>query len=69
MKNKNPSEWRVSLVYAYGMQNDEYQVYRLRDKNAVDHEGNREYSGGVFDSESAAELYAKKLNERGEGDD
>ena len=65
---KKPSEWKVSIVYAYVMEHPEYQVYRNRDKDSVDHEGNREHSGGVFDSQSAAAMYAKKLNE-GEGDE
>ena len=61
----NPSEWKVSTAYAYGM--DEsiqyfFQVYRNRDKDSVDHEGNREYSGGVFKSRQAAEDFAFMLN-------
>ena len=62
----NPSKWKVSIVcYAYGLEHPEYQVYRNLDKDVLDHEGNREYSGGTFDSQSAAAEYAKKLNEGG----
>ena len=49
------SEWMVSQVFAWGMKEPEYQVYRNIDKDGVDHEGNREYSGGTFDSQSAWE--------------
>lgn len=41
---------------------DIYQVYRLRDINAIDHAGNREYFSGTFDNEVAAQAVADKLN-------
>ena len=65
MPRDNPSEWMVSATQASYQKKPIYQVYRLRDKDGVDHEGNREYSGGTFDSQSAAAEYAKKLNEGG----
>lgn len=40
-----------------------YAVYRLRDVNAVDHSGNREYAGGYTENREACELLAKQLNE------
>ena len=54
------SEWRVAHIYAGGY--SDYQVYRLRDVNAVDHSGNREYRGGCFDHKEDAESYADELN-------
>lgn len=63
MQKNNLSEWKVSQVFAWGMREPAYQVYRNLDKDGVDHEGNREYSGGTFDSQSAAAEYAKRLNE------
>lgn len=41
-----------------------FAVYRLRDINAVDHSGNREYYGGYTPDEGEAEVLAKKLNEK-----
>ena len=54
------SEWRVTSQYRDGKQI--FQVYRLRDVNAVDHSGNREYSGGIFDNDDDAEKLADELN-------
>lgn len=58
--NKNPSEWRVAHQYAGG--ETFIRVYRLRDKDAVDHSGNREYYDGVFDNDRQAEKIAAVLN-------
>lgn len=57
-----PSEWMVMTNFAGG--ECFYQVFRLKDKNAVDHAGNREIIGG-FDTEEAATEFCEKLN-RGE---
>lgn len=39
-----------------------YAVYRLRDVDAVDHSGNREYAGGYVTDRSIAEFAAEYLN-------
>lgn len=39
-----------------------YIVYRLRDVNAVDHSGNREYAGEHTSNKEAARLLAEMLN-------
>lgn len=54
------SDWRVSSQYI----NSEkiYQVYRLRNVNGIDHSGNREYCGGIFTDEAAAQAFADELN-------
>lgn len=56
-----PSEWRVTSQCVNGEWL--YGVYRLRNVNAVDHSGNREYHGGYTTDEAEAEALAKKLNE------
>ncbi len=56
-----PSEWKVTCNPVNGEYL--YQVYRLRDVNAVDHSGNREYYGGYTTDEAEAEAAARKLNE------
>ncbi len=40
------SEWRVTSQYINGTKM--FAAYRLRDKNAVDHAGNREYSAAGY---------------------
>lgn len=55
------SKWHISSQYINGEKI--FQVYRLRDGNEVDHAGNREYFGGTFDNEAAAQAVADKLNE------
>ena len=59
MENFNPANhgpWSVAhLVCGVGV--SVWQVYRLRDKDAVDHSGNREYVGPVFDSEPEARVW------------
>lgn len=54
------SKWQISWQ-RIGYE-DIYQVYRLRDINAIDHAGNREYFSGTFDNEAAAQAVADKLN-------
>ncbi len=57
-------KWNISSQY---IGNEKiFTVYRLRDTSQVDHSGNREYSGGCFDSREAAQAVADKLNEEGE---
>ena len=54
------SEWRITSQY-FG-ENKIWQVYRLRNVNAVDHSGNREFDEAIFETrEEAAEL-AERLN-------
>ena len=54
------SEWRITSQY-FG-ENKIWQVYRLRNVNAVDHSGNREFAEATFETrEEAAEL-AERLN-------
>ena len=65
----NPSEWMVSATQASYRKKPIYQVYRLRDIDGVDHEGNREYQGGDFKSRQAAEDFAFMLTTIGEEDD
>lgn len=62
--NKNPSEWRVTSNPVAGMML--YGVYRLRDKDEVDHSGNREMRGGWYDRRHDAERLAETLNNDGD---
>lgn len=55
------SEWRISTNIVAGKKL--YQVYRLKDKDAVDHSGNRETRGGLYEEEWCAERLAAALNE------
>ena len=57
---KNPSEWRVTSN-PFGGQ-IWYGVYRIRDINEVDHNGNREYRGGYFQTQKEADALAEYLN-------
>ena len=54
------SKWKISSQYFDGVK--EFQVYRLRDIDRVDHSGNREYRGGIFESRDDAVRYANQLN-------
>lgn len=58
------SPWKVSSNYINGEKM--YIVYRLRDVNAVDHSGNREYMGGYVISREKCEKLAKELNQKEE---
>lgn len=60
------SEWQVTMQYINNK--PIYQVYRLRDKSKIDHSGNREYQGGLFYDEAAAQEFADKLNAEESGD-
>lgn len=40
-----------------------WQVYRLLDTGEVDHSGNREYTGPIFNDRCAAQGYADYMNE------
>lgn len=54
------SKWKVTMQFLDGEKM--YAVYRLRDVNAVDHSGNREYASGYLKSEEQAEATACNLN-------
>ena len=55
------SAWKVSSNPIAGV--TKYQAYRIKDVNAVDHSGNREYAGGWFTDKDEAQKIADKLNE------
>lgn len=40
-----------------------YQAYRIRDVDAVDHSGNREYAGEWTENKAEAQAVADRLNE------
>ena len=61
MRNKNPSEWRVSSNLIAGRKL--YGVYRIRDINEPDHSGNRESRGELYEAREEAEVLAERLNE------
>lgn len=61
--NANLGEWKVAHQYIGG--ETFIRVYRLRDKDAIDHSGNREYYDGIFQTDAQAERLAKILNETG----
>lgn len=52
-------KWRVSTNRIGD--NWMYIVFRLRDVNAVDHSGNREYATGYMDSKQEAQKIADEL--------
>ena len=56
------SEWMVSKNPIAGK--TFYQVYRLYDKQKIDHNGNRE-TKGMYETREEAERLAKLLNEEG----
>ena len=58
------SEWRVTANPVGGEMR--YGVYRLRDKDALDHSGNRESLGRWFDDRKLAEDMARIMNEEDE---
>lgn len=55
-----PSEWKISSQYI----GDEkyYIAYRLKNKNAVDHTGNREFRGHYSKDISEVEKMVEELN-------
>lgn len=61
---KNCSEWRVTANPVAGKMF--YGVYRLKDKDAVDHSGNRETRGGYYEHREDAEKLAATLNDEEE---
>ena len=65
MRNKQPSEWRVSANPVGGRMF--YGAYRIRNVKEVDHSGNRETRGVLFADRSEAEKFVNYLNkEEGE---
>jgi hypothetical protein len=58
------SEWRVTSNSINGKKM--YAVYRLRDINAVDHSGNREFAGGYVNNRDTAAIVAAELNKQEE---
>lgn len=60
MSNAMKSEWRVS-INPIGPDEYLYQVYRLRDVDAVDHSGNREIYK-AYDTEAEAQQCAQRMN-------
>lgn len=60
MECKNPSEWRVTSNLIGGA--PWYGVYRLRDIDETDHNGNREYRGWYFQTKKEARALAEQLN-------
>lgn len=60
-QNKEHSEWRISTNPIAGKKF--YQVYRIIDVTEVEHSGNRETRGGLYESRIDAEKLAATLNE------
>lgn len=59
------SEWRVTENYFPSDDGERvamYGVYRLLDVDEVDHSGNREDIGRLFDSQDLAQVYADVMN-------
>ena len=54
------SKWKISSQYLCGKK--VYQVYRIKDVNAVDHSGNREYAGKLTNDEAEAMALAERMN-------
>ena len=54
------SAWKVSSNPIVGVM--KYQAFRIKDVNAVDYSGNREYAGGWFTDKDEAQKIADKLN-------
>ena len=54
------SKWKVTSQYVGGEKI--YQVYRLRDINAIDHSGNREYVRFITIDKKEAEAMAIAKN-------
>lgn len=56
----NYSEWKIKPDYVDGK--TIYHVFRHKDKNAIDHSGNREYKTDIFRTYNDAKMYADYLN-------
>lgn len=56
----NCGKWKVTSNPIGGM--SMYAVYRIRDIDAVDHSGNREYATGFMDDKQEAQKIADRLN-------
>ena len=54
------SEWKISSMYLGGKK--VYQVYRIKDTNAVDHSGNREYAGKWYKDKADAQAVVDEMN-------
>ena len=54
------SEWKISHCHTCG--ETFIQVYRLRDVNGVDHQGNREYLSKIFDTDEEAQAVVDIMN-------
>ena len=57
---KQHSEWKISTNIVAGKKF--YQVYRIIDVSEVDHSGNRETRGGLYESLRDAQKLARRLN-------
>jgi len=55
-----PGEWRVSMNFFGG--DKWYTVYRIRDLDQIDHNGNREYHGEYMLDRDEALAIAERLN-------
>ena len=54
------SEWRVTSNLIAGEKC--YSCYRLKDMDAVDHSGNREYAGTLYRDKADAQAVADEMN-------
>ncbi|MBQ8283452.1 MAG: hypothetical protein IJX75_00005 [Clostridia bacterium] len=54
------SKWEVTCNYVAG--DRLYAVYRLRDENAIDHSGNREFATGYMADKAKAQRIADRMN-------
>lgn len=64
MATSNHSPWRVSTNPVAGKKF--YQVYRIIDVDQIEHSGNRETRGGLYESRQDAEKLAALLNSEGD---
>lgn len=58
------SEWKVLSNPIAGVMM--YQVYRMKDVDAVDHSGNHEDIGKLFKTKAEARALADEMNRRGD---
>ena len=54
------SDWFVSSNSIAGVMM--YQAQRIKDTNAVDHSGNREYAGDFYENKADAQAVADEMN-------